>query len=42
MGQLYNTDRISFLSGTVFTDHHSQLSFIHRHKSLSAIETLHA
>jgi len=34
--------KMRYISGTVFTDHHSRLSFIHLHKSLSALETLHA
>jgi len=34
--------KMRYTSGTVFTDHHSRLSFIHLHKSLSATETLHA
>ena len=34
--------KMRYTSGTVFTDHHSRLSFIHLHKSLSALETLHA
>ena len=34
--------KMRYTSGTVFTDHHSRLSFVHLHKSLSATETLHA
>ena len=34
--------KMRYTAGTVFTDHHSRLSFVHLHKSLSATETLHA
>ena len=32
--------KMRYTSGSVFTDHHSRLSFVHVHNSLSATETL--
>ncbi len=34
--------KMRYTSGTVFSDHHSRLSFVHLHKFLSATESLYA